>query len=141
MLPHQSNIMVLGNLKMRKSVRSQKRIALCAILAGLLFSPAEGIYLLPFPASLFGQTRGVSLNNAYGYQKSVRRIERDQEKPDSTSQSIGNSPSTAIGISPIHPHLPTLGNSALATSNLFDEVLARIQPFPKTLYSRPPPSH
>ena len=50
------------------------------VLAGLLFSPAEGICLLPFPHVAFdAETRNSSIEaGTFRYQKSIRRIEKDR---------------------------------------------------------------
>ena len=55
------------------------RLSQIIVLAGLLFSPAEGICLLPFPhAALDAETHESSIESGpLQYQKSIRRIEKD----------------------------------------------------------------
>ena len=49
------------------------------VVAGLLFSPAEGICLLPFPhATLDAGTHDTSIEaGTFRFQKSIRRFEKD----------------------------------------------------------------
>ncbi|HJS52805.1 MAG TPA: hypothetical protein VJ781_12965 [Pyrinomonadaceae bacterium] len=127
---------------MRNSIRSIKFIALFAILAGLLFSPAEGICLLPFPQGTSDvETRDVSLgNDAIGYQKSLRRIAAGEKNSDSASQSIKKSTLFLIGNGLITEISRTRNLPDHVTDNLFAIAFARLQLSPVTLYSRPPPS-
>lgn len=55
------------------------RLSLMIVVAGLLFSPAEGICLLPFPhVALDAETHDSSVEaGTFRYQKSIRRIEKD----------------------------------------------------------------
>src|SRR5687767_8139696 len=62
-------------------MRSLFRFSLWIILSGLLFSPAEGVCLLPFPHAAFdNETCDPSVNSSViRYQPSVRRIGKDAE--------------------------------------------------------------
>jgi len=55
------------------------RLTQIIVLAGLLFSPAEGICLLPFPhVALDAETHDSSIESGtFRYQKSIRRMEKD----------------------------------------------------------------
>ena len=85
------------------------------VLAGLLFSPAEGICLLPFPhVALDAETSNSSIEaGTFRYQNSIRRIEKDRGERagkvsdrDSTDSGSGYSasdkflfrPAYAVGI-------------------------------------------
>ena len=85
------------------SMRISNRIGLWLILSGLLFSPAEGICLLPFPSDDRGNLERESnlRSGAQRYQESICRAEKGRKK--STYRSAKDVFPLAVGQSPAAP--------------------------------------